>query len=145
MAAQRVSQHAAVVPYSIFQTAPSQHVQNARSLALPWDIQICMWSWCRFRAGLIQLRGSNGRTSRARFQPCTFCKRLVRNAVVHCLSACAVWNTYRGRFCDSAGVDTNAHSKDEFARLVLSCVPGQPAFPVAAQWFDQVDRSSSEV
>ena len=59
--------------------------------------------------------------------------------------ACAAWNTHRRRFCDSAGAATNAHSKDEFARLVLSCVPGQTAFPVVAQWFDQVDRSSSEV
>ena len=51
----------------------------------------------------------------------------------------------RGAHAGTAGVATNSHSKDEFARLVLSCVPGQSAFPVAAQWFDQGVRSSSEV
>ena len=139
----RASQHNAVVPYSVFQSVPSPHLQVAQRLALPAETQLCLWSWCRFRSGLIPLRGPRGCTSRARLQPCKFCGQIVRNAVVHCLSSCTAWEAQREAFCVAACVDRSFFSKDELARKVLDCVPGHDAFPVVAAWFDIVDRAAA--
>ena len=139
----RIAMHRAVVPYSVFQTCPSPHVLRAKNLNLPWRTQLCMRGWCRFLAGLITISGRRGRASTARIQDCCFCGRAVRNSTVHCLSDCTAWRSSRGAFCEAAGISRDAHSKDEFARAVLACVPGHNGFQVVAEWLDQVDMTAS--
>ena len=137
----RIQEHRATVPHYVFQVGPSPHLRAAKALELPWQIQLCMRAWCRFRAGLVVLAGKNGRRSAAKFQSCLFCQSVVRNAVVHCLSTCPRWECQRLSFKEVVRPSPDV-TKDLFARLVLGCVPGDAAFCLVAAWFDEIDSES---
>ena len=137
-----LDKHGATVPYTVFQQGTSQHVHGAKLCGASWAVQLCIRSWCRFRAGLVVLAQKDGKASTAKFQDCIFCGDVVRNAVVHCLSRCRRWSGRRDEIVVVAALPDTL-SKDELARAILACVPGDAAFELVVAWFDQIDAASS--
>ena len=138
-----VQTHRSIVPYSVYQATRSSHMHAVKRMALDWSDQLCLLSWCRFRAGYIVLAGRDGRKSAAKLQACLFCSRVIRNWVVHCLSDCTAWSACRSAFKLCRGLG-EVLSKDALARLILQCRPGSDGFVLVVRWFDLIDRRSRE-
>ena len=132
--------HSAQVPYRVFQPLPSRCMALCRQL-LNWDEQLAVRSWCRLRSGLICLRHLNGRESAARYQMCVFCDRSIRNATVHCLSFCSVWECMRARIVQVG--DWSNLDGDKLALQVLGCQPGSVTFSLVLELCVQVDKKAS--
>ncbi|CAE8622071.1 unnamed protein product [Polarella glacialis] len=134
-----VARHGALVPYGWEQFA-GNHIQAVRRLSLSWSDQLCVWSWCRLRAGWIMLSGVRGLPSRARCQNCLFCDSRVSKPMVHCLSCCSHWCTFRDAFVHATGglVETAGR----LAVAVLATKPRDVSFCVVLRWADAMDRES---
>ena len=135
------STHGAQVPYLVFQASPSSVLHAVKALSLPWEVLLCVRSWCRLRAGLVYLRSLHGRRSAARHQQCIFCGRGVRNATVHAIGVCPRWCDARSTFVEAAGLE--AASPDALCMALLGCTPGSPAFIPALFLADGLDGAAT--
>ena len=90
-----VSTHHSPVPYATLQPRPSLVPKLAVIQGWPWDVQLCLRSWCRLRAGLISLGARAGRRSSARCLQCIFCDEWVVNILEHVISSCPCWEVAR--------------------------------------------------
>ena len=57
------------------------------------------------------------------------------------MSCCGHWSAQRCEVVNAAGLPGTL-SKDELARAILACAPGDAAFEQVVTWFDQVDAAS---
>ena len=90
------------------------------------------------RAGLIVLRALRGMCSAAVYQSCIFCGCGVRNATVHVLGVCKLWDTYRASFISAALID-GAQGADHLCQTLLGISPGHSGFVEALAFCDAVD------
>ena len=135
--------HKAQVPYTLFQSKPQNILHEIRALNLPWDLQFCVRSWCRLRAGLLCLRARNGHPSSARSQSCIFCGDGVRYATVHAIGGCRCWVTQRTAFIAAAHFPS-PRSAHELCLEVPGCCSNGSGFKEVLKLSGAIDRGSEE-
>ena len=132
------SQHNAQVPYLRFRKARCVVMRTLARSRLRWNCLVGVRAWCRLRAGLVVLRHSQRRISRARFQQCIFCHAIVRNATVHVLGKCVFWHEHRAVLQLSPALLV---SPDKVAIFFLGCSTVSPLFPLVVRMADEIDTT----
>ena len=127
------------LPYLCVQMPTSPALQACLASDLPWEVLANVKSWCRLRAGLVDLACRDGRRSGARHRSCIFCNEPSnRNPLKHVLGICQEFNDLRQPFLNQECHTPN--SSEEIALCVLSQEPGSENFPAAVRLCTEVDR-----
>ena len=105
-----------------------------------WTTLINLRSQLRFRCGFVEVSHVEGKRSRARFQFCRFCAKVVRNGVVHVLAKCTMFAVERNKFLMKA--DLQSASRDKICISVLRCRADSSAFEAACALCAAIDRKT---
>ena len=135
-AAASFKESSATLPYVQVQASfPSTMLSRCAEARLSWAVMVGVRSWCRLRASFVELR----MRSSGRVQACIFCGGPSRNALVHVLGKCRIWNEQRTGFRASATLNSAA-SPETIAMKVLTSQPEEEPFSIAVEWSTEIDK-----
>ena len=136
-----VVKHSAEPSYSLLGSGPGSSLSILKSFDFPADVEILMRHWCRLRCGLILLVHLGGLERQAKFQECVFCGQVTRKPLIHCLSLCPRWSTFREQLSAATGL-TAGDSHVQFAIRCLSAGSDRAALEIAIRWAADIDDAS---